>query len=93
MTRAEGSFEVSVTPQPTEAGLGNPGIGRMALRRAGSFSLLHRGTMDRGASDLSITVVPDSGTDGLTGLTGSLLIRVEGGRHFYEMDYFLPDDR
>ena len=36
----------------------------------GSFTLQHSATMNRGAPELSITVVPDSGTGDLTGLSG-----------------------
>ncbi|WP_064746354.1 DUF3224 domain-containing protein [Lysobacter firmicutimachus] len=61
--------------------------------RSGSFLLLHRGVMDRGTPDLSITVVPDSGTDALLGLSGRMSIDVrEGGAHFYRFEYALPDD-
>jgi hypothetical protein len=60
--------------------------------RRGSFLLLHRGLMDRGAADLSIVVVPDSGTGELQGLSGRMRINVrEGGAHFYHFDYELPD--
>jgi Protein of unknown function (DUF3224) len=56
----------------------------------GTFVLQHSGTMDRGQSQLSVTVVPDSGTDELRGLSGSMEIRIEpGGKHFYEFDYEL----
>ena len=59
--------------------------------RNGSFVLQHRGVMDRGAQQLSVTVVPDSGTGALAGLTGSMNIRIEpGGKHFYDFDYTLP---
>src|SRR5690606_4180756 len=44
--------------------------------RRGSFALQHSGTMDRGAPTLTITVVPDSGTDELAGLTGTMTITV-----------------
>jgi hypothetical protein len=47
--------------------------------------------MDRGAPTLVVTVVPDSGTDGLAGLNGRMTIRIEGGKHFYDFDYALPD--
>lgn len=57
--------------------------------RAGTFVLQHSGTMDRGAPRLIITVVPDSGTGRLVGLTGTMTIRIEGGKHFYEFDYTL----
>lgn len=59
--------------------------------RAGSFVLQHSGSMDRGASSLVVTVVPDSGTDGLVGLNGRMSIRIEGGKHYYDFDYALPE--
>ena len=57
--------------------------------RTGSFVLQHTGTMDRGTPTLSVTVVPDSGTDGLVGLSGRLAIRIEDGQHWYDFDYTL----
>ncbi|HET6554089.1 MAG TPA: DUF3224 domain-containing protein [Dyella sp.] len=59
--------------------------------REGSFALQHHGVMDRGAPTLSITIVPDSGTDGLSGIAGALSIAVESGVHHYELAYTLPD--
>jgi len=53
----------------------------------GTFILQHSGTMNRGASELRITVVPDSGTEELTGITGKLTIKIESGNHTYEFDY------
>jgi hypothetical protein len=59
--------------------------------RAGSFVLQHTGTMNRGAPTLSVTVVPDSGTDQLSGLAGTLAIIIApDGKHSYEFDYSLP---
>lgn len=58
--------------------------------RAGSFALQHSGTMTRGSARLTIDVVPDSGTGELEGLTGEMTIRVENGRHAYELEYSLP---
>jgi Protein of unknown function (DUF3224) len=55
--------------------------------RSGAFVLQHSGTMTRGAPQLSITVVPDSGTDDLVGLTGQMTIHIEAGKHSYEFDY------
>ncbi len=40
--------------------------------RGGTFVLQHSGTMTRGAPQLVITVVPDSGTGDLVGLTGTI---------------------
>ena len=57
--------------------------------RKGTFILQHTGTMNRGALQLSITVVPDSGTGELAGLAGQMMIKVTDGKHFYEFDYTL----
>lgn len=65
--------------------------GTLAGRR-GSFTLQHSGTMDRGAPQLVITVVPDSGTNDLTGLRGTMTIDIApGGAHSYTFDYALDD--
>jgi len=58
---------------------------------SGSFMLQHSGTMTRGAPSLVITVVPDSGTGELAGLAGTMTIKIEGGKHFYELNYTLSD--
>src|SRR4029077_16791107 len=55
--------------------------------RRGSFVLQHTGVMNRGAPGLTITVVPDSGTADLTGLSGTMTIIIEAGKHSYEFDY------
>jgi len=58
--------------------------------RRGSFALHHIGVMTRGAGQLAVGVVPDSGTDELVGLTGAMKIEVVDGKHLYEFDYQLP---
>jgi hypothetical protein len=58
--------------------------------KSGTFVLQHVGTMTRGVPQMNVTVVPDSGTDGLVGLTGTMTIKIEEGKHFYEFDYTLP---
>ena len=59
--------------------------------RRGTFYLQHSGTMTRGAGELTITVIPDTGTDQLVGLTGRMnIIIAPGGKHSYEFDYTLP---
>jgi hypothetical protein len=57
--------------------------------RSGSFLLHHTGIMTRGAPGLTVAVVPDSGSGELAGLRGSLNIRIEGGKHYYDFDYTL----
>jgi len=59
--------------------------------RAGSFVLQHSSTMTRGAPLQSITVVPDSGTEALAGLSGRMVVEIApGGAHRYRFDYTLP---
>jgi hypothetical protein len=60
--------------------------------RKGSFVLQHSGTMTRGVPQLTITVVPDSGTGQLTGLTGKMNINIVDGKHFYDFEYALADN-
>ena len=58
--------------------------------RRGGFALVHRGLMDRGAPQLEVLVVSDSGSGELEGLRGRLDIRIEGQAHCYDFDYTLP---
>jgi Protein of unknown function (DUF3224) len=63
--------------------------------RQGSFTFSHRASMMKGgassAAELSVTVVPNSGTGELTGLTGSLDIQIDAqGKHTWTFDYSLP---
>jgi Protein of unknown function (DUF3224) len=127
-TRATGTFEVKMTPQPADSA-GSTALGRMTLDKRfhgdlegtskgqmlaagtavkgsagyvaleevtgtleghrGTFVLQHSGTMNRGAPQLSITVVPDSGTDELAGLAGSMTIDIVDGSHSYDFEYTL----
>ena len=59
--------------------------------KSGSFCMQHNGTMNRGAATLDLTVVPDSGTDGLVGLAGRMAIDIADGKHTYTFDYALPN--
>ena len=59
---------------------------------SGSFVLQHSGTMTRGVPALIITVVPDSGTDQLAGLAGTMAINITDGKHFYDFEYTLPTE-
>jgi hypothetical protein len=62
--------------------------------RKGTFILQHIGIMVRGAPSLTITVVPDSGTGQLVGLTGKMNINIaEGGKHSYDLEYTLADSQ
>ena len=55
--------------------------------KKGSFALQHTGLMTRGTPSLNITVVPDSGTGELAGLTGRMDIIIEGKQHSYVLEY------
>jgi Protein of unknown function (DUF3224) len=130
-TRATGTFDVKMTPQPPEDKADGSTLGRMSLDkqfrgdlegtgkgemltaitemkgsagyvalervigsvkgRRGTFVLQHSATMTRGAPQLSITVVPDSGTGQLVGIAGKMSIVIADGKHSYEFDYTLPD--
>jgi hypothetical protein len=127
---ATGSFDVKLEPQPQDAKVGDPTVGRMSLDKQfhgdleatskgqmlstmgdvkgsagyvamervegtlqgkkGTFALQHSGTMTRGVPQLIITVVPDSGTGQLVGLTGTMMIHIADGKHTYDFEYMLP---
>ena len=55
--------------------------------RKGTLIFQHLGVMNRGATDLTVAVVPDSGTDQLQGISGKLTIKIEGGKHLYDFEY------
>jgi len=59
---------------------------------SGSFVLQHGGTMRGGEPQLSVTVVPDTGTGELAGLAGTFTITIDAGKHSYDFEYSLPGD-
>jgi hypothetical protein len=61
--------------------------------RRGTFLLQHTGTMTGGAQNLMVTVVPDSGTGQLAGLSGKRKINIVDGKHLYEFEYALAASR
>ncbi|MDP9202030.1 MAG: DUF3224 domain-containing protein [Gemmatimonadota bacterium] len=128
-TRATGTFEVKLNPQPAYNTADGALLGRFSLDkqfhgdlegtskgemltagtslknsagyvavervtgtldgRSGSFALQHNGTMNRGVPGLTIHVVPDSGTEQLAGLTGTMSIEIASGKHYYIFEYAL----
>jgi len=58
--------------------------------RKGTFLLHHTGIMTRGAPQLTVSVVPDSGTGQFVGLTGEMNITIADGKHSYDFAYTLP---
>ena len=57
----------------------------------GTFALQHIGKMTRGTPELTVSVVPDSGTAALAGLSGTMQIIIADGKHSYEFDYSLAE--
>ncbi len=60
--------------------------------RTGSFALQHFGTMQGGAFELNVRVVPGSGTGELEDIAGTLTIIIAGGKHSYALEYTLPTE-
>jgi Protein of unknown function (DUF3224) len=130
-TRAGGTFDVKIAPQPADDHSDGGLLGRMTIDktyhgdldgtavgtmltgmsptektsgvyvavervtatlggRKGMFILHHTGVMDRGAQNLKVTVVPDSETGQLAGLSGTMAIDIRDGKHFYTFEYVLP---
>ena len=55
--------------------------------KSGSFVLQHSGVMNKGDGQLTVTIVPDSGTGELAGILGTLEIDNDEGQHSYVLDY------
>lgn len=99
--RFHGDLEATSRGEMLSAGAGVKGsAGYVAIEhvtgtligRRGTFVLQHHGIMNRGAGELTITVVPDSATGELEGLTGTMSITIApGGAHSYEFRYVLDD--
>ena len=94
-----GDLQASAQGQMLSAVTGTPGsaayvaieqVSGSLHGRSGSFVLQHSGLMERGARQLSVSVVPDSGSGELTGLRGTLDIRITADGHFHDFDYSLP---
>ena len=64
--------------------------GTLASRK-GAFVLQHSAFMNRGQPTLFISVVPDSGTGQLAGISGTMSIDIAEGKHSYTFNYMLPD--
>lgn len=127
MSTAKGTFDITSTPHPPDAGTQELGVLRITFRkifqgdlegtsvvemlgmmdralgsgayvalerftgrlggREGSFSLQHSSTMTRNQPEQRITVVPDSGTDGLKGISGTMVIDIVEKQHHYIFEH------
>lgn len=91
---ATGKGQMLTAMTPVQGSAGYVAIEKVAgtlKGRTGTFVLQHTGTMTRGAQQLSITVVPDSGTGQLAGITGRMEIQIEDGKHSYVFEYLLAE--
>lgn len=89
----KGQMLASTTAVPGSAGyVAMEQVSGTLHGRRGTFVLQRTGTMTRGVPQLSVTVVPDSGTGQLAGLAGRMDIKIaEGGKHSYDLECSLPD--
>ena len=91
---SRGQMLTALTPVKGSAGYGAIERVTGALDgRRGTFVFQHSGIMERGAQRLTLTVVPDSGTDALTGLAGAMTIQIASGVHASAFEYTLPAAR
>ena len=59
--------------------------------KTGTFALHHTGIMTKGGPTLTISVVPDSGTGDLKGISGNMKVNIApDGKHAYDFEYVLP---
>lgn len=87
-----GDLEATGKGQMLAAGSDVEGsAGYVALERVNGTLHGHSGTMTRGSAQLTITVVPDSGTGELVGIAGKLMISIVEGKHFYDFEYSLGE--
>lgn len=61
--------------------------------KKGSFALQHNGAMDHGKLELSVKVVPGSGTGQLANISGTMIIVNNAGKHSYQFVYTLPSGK
>lgn len=88
---ASGKGEMLATQTEVKGSAGYVALERVTGKlqgRVGSFVLQHSATMTRGEPESSVTVVPDSGTGELRGLSGKMnLIVGPDGAHSYEFEF------
>lgn len=57
--------------------------------QTGGFTLVHKGLMSTEQQNLEIFILEGSGFGELEGISGTMAIKMEEGKHFYELDYTL----
>jgi hypothetical protein len=86
---AVGVVEMLGARTPVEGSAGYVAIERVTGTldgKRGTFVLQHTGSMMRGTPSLAVTVVPDSGTGELKGLSGRMDIQIVEGKHLYTFE-------
>jgi hypothetical protein len=58
--------------------------------KSGTFVLQHFATMDTSGRDMTVKIVPGSGTGDLKGISGTFAILIADGKHSYDLEYQLP---
>jgi hypothetical protein len=88
---SEARMITAFTPTPGSAGyVAIEHFAGSVHGKSGSFALQHNGAMNKGDGQLTVTIIPDSGTGDLAGISGALEIHVEDGQHSYTLNYELP---
>ena len=89
---AKGQMLIAVTDVKSSAGyVAIERITGTLHGRSGSFVLQHSGIMTSSSQQQTVTVVPDSGTGELVGLTGKMTGKITDGKHSYDLEYTLPN--
>lgn len=92
-----GDLEATSKGEMLSAGNPNTSGGYVAIEkvsgklkgRTGSFVLQHTATMENGHPHMNIFVVPGSGSGELSGISGTMEIVIESGKHSYVFTYTL----
>ena len=87
-----GAGEMRALRTPTPGSAGYVLIEHVAATvkgRSGTFALQHHGLMERGAPELKVAIIPDSGTGELAGIAGGMTIDAADD-HAYVLTYSLP---
>lgn len=92
-----GDIEAKATVEMLSTRSPSGGAGYVALERiegtvggkAGSFALLHVGTMTKESKWAKWPIVPGSGTGELAGISGEGQLDIVEGQHYFELEYEL----
>ena len=86
---SQGEFLASGSPDGSGAYVALERVTGTLDGKTGSFALQHRGVMKEKIPEMTVTVVPGSGTGELAGLSGSMQIIIDQGKHSYDFAYMM----